>query len=120
MTTILVWLLMIAPAQSQIVVDGSDSTFDPSARALLLSVLKSRLLNPQTAQLRGIVQTQPGVYCGEVRIQGRNGEYGDFSRFVVETKIRQATIIPTSDPARTAMILRMIEDRCHRLDGGLR
>ncbi len=114
------WLLIATPAQSQVVVDGSDSSFDTSDRALLLSVLKSKLRDPKTARVRGIVQTKPGVYCGEVSTRGRDGEYGDFTRFVVETKIRQATIIPTSDPARAAMILRMIEDRCRSLDGDLR
>ncbi len=113
-------LLLADPAQSQVVVDGSDRAFDSSDRALLLSVLKSKLRDPKTARVRGIVQTKPGVYCGEVSTRGRDGEYGDFTRFVVETKIRQATITPTSDPARAAMILRMIEDRCRSLDGDSR
>ena len=114
------WLLMAAPAQSQVVVDGSDRSFDFSDRALLLSVLQSKLPDPKTARVRGIVQTKPGVYCGEVSTRVRDGEYGDFTRFVVETKIRQATIIPTSNPARAAMIQRMIEDRCRSSDGDLR
>jgi hypothetical protein len=101
-----------APAHAQEVVDGSADSLDRNDRALLLSVLKSRLPDPQSARLRGLVQPKPGVYCGEVSTKGREGEYHEFSRFVVETKIRQATIAPTSDPTRIAMILRMIADRC--------
>jgi hypothetical protein len=51
-----------------------------------------------------------------VSTKGRDGEYREFSRFVVETKIRQATITPTTDPTRVAMILRMIDDRCRSGD----
>jgi hypothetical protein len=46
-----------------------------------------------------------------VSTKGRDGDYGEFTRFVVETKIRQATVAPTTDPTRIAMILRMIADR---------
>ncbi len=108
----LVWLLLIAQAQAQTVVDGSDRSLDPNDRALLLSVLKSRLPDPQSAQVRSIVQGRPGVYCGEVSTRGRDGELGEFTRFVVETKIRQVTVTPTTDPARIAMILRMVQERC--------
>ena len=108
--------LSAIPAPSQTVVDASDRSFDSSERALLLSVLKRRLPDPASALVRGIVQVKPGVYCGEVSTKGRDGEYREFSRFVVETKIRQATITPTADPTRVAMILRMIEDRCRSGD----
>jgi hypothetical protein len=70
--------------------------------------------------VRSIVQTKPGVYCGEVSTKGRDGEYQEFTRFVVETKIRQTTIAPTADPTRLTMILRMIEDRCRSSDNLLR
>ena len=116
----LLWLLLGAPAQAQEVVDGSADRLDRSDRALLLSVLKNRLPDPQSARLRGLVQPKPGVYCGEVSTKGSDGEYREFTRFVVETKIRQATIAPTTDPTRVAMILRMIEDRCRSEDAVLR
>jgi hypothetical protein len=108
----LLCLLLTAPAQAQEVVDGSADSLDRNDRALLLSVLKNRLPDPQSARLRGLVQPKPGVYCGEVSTRGRDGEYGEFTRFVVETKIRQVTVASTTDPTRIAMILRMIADRC--------
>jgi hypothetical protein len=111
-----VWLLA-APTQAQTVVDESDKGIESNDRALLLSILKSRLPDPQGALLRSIAQPKPGVYCGEVATRGRNGEPGEFTRFVVETKIRQVTVTPTTDPARIAMIQQMIEERCRVLAG---
>jgi hypothetical protein len=108
----LVWLLTTAPVQAQTVVDGSDKSLASTDLALLLSVLKSKLPAPRSAQVRGIVEAKPGVYCGEVSTRGRDGKYGEFARFAVETKIRQATVTPTTDPARVVMILRMIDDLC--------
>jgi hypothetical protein len=122
----LVWLFMHAPAQAQTVVDGSDQGLLRGELPLLLSVLKRGLTrsdgrgNPQSAQVRNIVQVKPGVYCGEVSTRGRNGQYGPFTRFVVETKIRQATIEPVDDLERLSMMLRMIEDRCRSLGGDSR
>jgi hypothetical protein len=58
------------------------------------------------------VEAQPGVYCGEVSTRGEGGEYGPFTRFVVETKVRNATIAPANDPARGAILTRMIDARC--------
>ena len=115
-----VTLLSPAPAPAQTVVDASDRSFDTSERALLLSVLKRRLPDSASARVRSIVQTKPGVYCGEVSTKGSDGEYREFTRFVVETKIRQTTIAPTADPTRLTMILRMIEDRCRSSDNLLR
>ena len=108
----LVWLLTTAPIQAQTVVDGSDKSLASTDLALLLSVLKSKLPAPKSAQIRGIVEAKPGVYCGEVSTRGRDGKYGEFARFAVETKIRQATVTPTTDPARVEMILSMINHLC--------
>ncbi len=115
----LVWLLVSSPAQAQTVIDGSDQGLLP----LLVSVLRRGLTrsdgrgNPQDARIRNIVETEPGVYCGEVSTRGRDGEYGQFTRFVVETKIRNATIAPANDPARVAMVMRMIDACCRNDDG---
>jgi hypothetical protein len=103
-----------APTQAQEGVDGSADSLDRNDRALLLSVLKTRLPDPQYARFRGLARPRPGVYCGEVSTRGQDGEYSEFARFAVETKIRQVTIVPTADPARAATILRMIDDRCRR------
>ncbi len=118
----LVWLFVRVPAQAQTVVDGSDQGLRRGELPLLLSVLKRGLTrtdgrgNAQSAQVRSIIQTKPGVYCGEVRTRGPDGQYGPFTRFVAETKIRQATIEPVSDPERVTMILRMIDARCRSED----
>ncbi len=115
----LVWLLVSSPAQAQTVIDGSDQGLLP----LLVSVLRRGLTrsdgrgNPQDARIRNIVEAEPGVYCGEVSTRGRDGQYGVFTRFVVETKIRNATIAPANDPTRVAMVMRMIAARCRYDDG---
>ena len=118
----LVWLLVSSPAQAQTVIDGSDQGLLPGQLPLLVSVLRRGLTrsdgrgNPQDARVRNIVEAEPGVYCGEVSTRGRDGEYGQFTRFVVETKIRNATIAPANDPARVAMVMRMIDARCRSDD----
>ena len=119
----LVWLPMSAPAQAQTVVDGSDRGLLRGELPLLTSVLERGLTRSDgrgaatTARVRGIVQAKPGIYCGEVSTRGRDGEYGKFTRFVVETKIRQATIAPVNDPERALMIQKMIDARCRSDDG---
>jgi hypothetical protein len=113
-----VWLLASGPVQAQTVIDGSDQGLLPGQVPLLVSVLRRGLTrsdgrgSPQDARVRNIVEAQPGVYCGEVSTRGGDGEYGPFTRFVVETKIRNATIAPANDPARGAMLQRMIDARC--------
>ncbi len=122
----LVWLSVSAPAQAQTVIDGSDRGLLRGELPLLISVLERGLTRSDgrgaatTARVRGIIQAKPGVYCGEVSTRGRDGEYGKFTRFVVETKIRQATIAPVNDPERAAMILKMIDARCRSDDGTAR
>ncbi len=121
----LMWLLVLPPAQAQTVVDGSDQGLARGELPLLMSVLTRGLTrsdgrgSAQSARVRGIVQAKPRVYCGEVSTRGRDGQYGPFTRFVVETKIRNATIAPTNDPARDAMLRRMINARCSREGGDL-
>jgi hypothetical protein len=112
------WLLLLQPAQTQTVIDESDQGLARGELPLLLSVLARGLTrsdgrgSAETARVRVLVQARPGVYCGEVSTQGRDGQYGPFTQFVVETKIRNATIAPTNDPARDAMLRRMIDTRC--------
>ena len=114
----LVWLFMSAPAEAQTVIDGSDQGLLRGELPLLMSVLERGLTRSDgrgaaaTARVRGITQAKPRVYCGEVSTRGRDGQYGPFTRFVAETKIRQATIAPVNDPERVSMILKMIEARC--------
>lgn len=116
----LVWLQMMAPAHAQTVIDGSQQGLRRGELPLLLSVLKAGLTSsdgrgrPYSARVRGIAHAKPGVYCGEVSTQGSDGKYGRFTRFAVDTKILNATIAPVNDPARAAMILRMIDARCLR------
>ena len=111
--------LLSQPAQAQSVIDASDQDLARGELPLLLSVLTRGLTRSDGrgsaggARVRGITQATPGVYCGEVSTQGRDGQYGPFTRFVVETKIRNATIAPTNDPARDAMLRRMINARCN-------
>ncbi len=122
----LVWLLVSTPAQAQTIIDGSDRGLLRGELPLVLSVLQRGLTRSDgrggatTARVRGIVQAKPGVYCGEVSTRDRGGEYGPFTRFVVETKIRNATIAPVNHPTRDAMLQRMIDARCHSGDGALR
>jgi hypothetical protein len=117
------WLLFSAPVQAQTVVDGSAQKLLPGQLPFLLSVLERGLTrsdgrgDAETARVRGIVEARPGVYCGQVSTQGRNGEYGRFTQFVVETKIRNATVAPVDDPGREAMMLAMIKARCRSGDG---
>jgi hypothetical protein len=117
---------MSAPAQAQTVIDGSDQGLLRGELPLLTSVLERGLTRTDgrgaatTARVRGIVQAKPGVYCGEVSTRDRGGSYGKFTRFVVETKIRQATIAPVNDPDRALMIQKMIDARCRSDDGAPR
>jgi hypothetical protein len=119
----LVWLFMAAPAHAQTVIDGSDQGLLRGELPLLISVLERGLTRSDgrgaatTARVRGIVQAEAGVYCGEVSTRDRDGQYGPFTRFVVETKIRQATIAPVNEPARDAMLRRMIDARCASAGG---
>jgi hypothetical protein len=120
------WLLAQGAAQAQTVIDGSDQGLLRGELPLLMSVLERGLTRSDargaatTARVRGIVQPEPGIYCGEVSTRGRDGQYGPFTRFVAETKIRQATIAPVNDPERAAMIQRMIDARCRSDDGAAR
>src|SRR5688500_13007668 len=108
----LMWQLAQGAAQAQTVIDGSDQGLLRGELPLLISVLERGLTRSDargaatTARVRGIVQAEPGVYCGEVSTRGRDGRYGPFTRFVAETKIRQATIAPVNDPDRVLMIHR--------------
>lgn len=122
-TVCFVWLAIFVPAQAQTVIDGSEQGLLRGELPLLISVLDRGLTRSDargaatTARVRGIVQPEPGIYCGKVSTRGPDGEYGPFTRFVVETKIRQATIAPVNDPERIAMIQKMIDARCRSDDG---
>ena len=122
----LVWLSLFVPARAQTVIDGSEQGLLRGELPLLISVLERGLTRSDargaatTARVRGIVQPEPGIYCGEVSTRGPDGLYGPFTRFVVETKIRQATIAPVNDLERGLMIQKMIDARCRSDDGAAR
>lgn len=120
------WLTLSGSAQAQAVVDGSDEGLARGEVPLLLSVLERGLTRSDgrgaatTARVRRIVQAKPGVYCGEVSTRDSGDAYGPFTRFVVETTTRNATVAPVNDPARDAMLRRMIDARCGSAGGSSR
>lgn len=82
---VLIFLVASFPANAQSVVDQSLSRTDQTKARAAIEAVSSGLLDPRSAQIRGLYQPNERIICGSLNAKNRYNAYAGFNPFGYDT-----------------------------------